>query len=453
MITNSNLKEKHFLELQKIFDDVSSVTDTDMDKIFKQIHKAATIKVSVNVYWDPNSKTKLNVTPKQNSTYLLFNFLMRIEKESVLKKTFRKRINLFLESLKDTIASGEISLTKLPGQIQMEKSNEVNLWNYCLGKFPLSIVPENLMKDFLFGFLYESDSPSEPVLEKLITKNGILLNEFSNYQEIFDTQVIPEFIQNAKSYVFEGSDPANVVFYINSFSKYFSEDFRNNIFEKILLEVQKEIQIYEENDCAFFVSGILRMVEKFNVLVESNFKPFFTSDKFKEILINVLTKMNFKGMNTIYFYLRLFNVTDKIGLPLSEIIVDEEYNIKVPLNHTSTNYWLSNRDDEINCLKQFIDIVKTNNIKTTLHFNQDKEISIFRSIDLLLETFFCLLDYHQVDLSGINIEVEKSLSDFVTEMKDRPELFTGKVECSTPIKIELDIVKQTFAILAKSKEV
>ena len=453
MITNSNLKEKHFLELKKIFDDVSSVTDTDMDKIFKQIHKAATVKVSVNVYWDPNSKTKLNVTPKQNSTYLLFNFLMRIEKESVLKKTFRKRINLFLGSLKDTIASGEISLTKLPGQIQMEKSNEVNLWNYCVGKFPLSIVPENLMKDFLFGFLYESDSPSEPVLEKLITKNGILLNEFSNYQEIFDTQVIPEFIQNAKSYVFEGSDPANVVFYINSFSKYFSEDFRNNIFEKILLEVQKEIQIYEENDCAFFVSGILRMVEKFNVLVESNFKPFFTSDKFKEILINVLTKMNFKGMNTIYFYLRLFNVTDKIGLPLSEIIVDEEYNIKVPLNHTSTNYWLSNRDDEINCLKQFIDIVKTNNIKTTLHFNQDKEISIFRSIDLLLETFFCLLDYHQVDLSGINIEVEKSLSDFVTEMKDRPELFTGKVECSTPIKIELDIVKQTFAILAKSKEV
>ena len=405
MITNSNLKEKHFLELKKIFDDVSSVTDTDMDKIFKQIHKAATVKVSVNVYWDPNSKTKLNVTPKQNSTYLLFNFLMRIEKESVLKKTFRKRINLFLESLKDTIASGEISLTKLPGQIQMEKSNEVNLWNYCVGKFPLSIVPENLMKDFLFGFLYESASPSEPVLEKLITKNGILLNEFSNYQEIFDTQVIPEFIQNAKSYVFEGSDPANVVFYINSFSKYFSEDFRNNIFEKILLEVQKEIQIYEENDCAFFVSGILRMVEKFNVLVESNFKPFFTSDKFKEILINVLTKMNFKGMNTIYFYLRLFNVTDKIGLPLSEIIVDEESNIKVPLSHTSTNYWLSNRDDEINCLKQFIDIVKTNNIKTTLHFNQDKEISIFRSIDLLLETFFCLLDYHQVDLSGINIEV------------------------------------------------
>lgn len=117
MITNSNLKEKHFLELKKIFDDVSSVTDTDMDKIFKQIHKAATVKVSVNVYWDPNSKTKLNVTPKQNSTYLLFNFLMRIEKESVLKKTFRKRINLFLESLKDTIASGEISLTKLPGQI------------------------------------------------------------------------------------------------------------------------------------------------------------------------------------------------------------------------------------------------------------------------------------------------------------------------------------------------
>ena len=194
MIINSNLKEKNFLELQKIFDDVSSVTDEDVDKIFKQVQKAATVKVSVNVYWDPNSKIKLNVTPKRNSTYLLFNFLMRIEKESVLKKTFRERINLFLESLKDTIASGEISLSKLPGQMQMEKSNEVNLWNYCIGKFPLSIVPENLMKDFLFGFLYESDFPSEPVLEKLITKNGILLNEFSDYQEIFDTQVIPEFI-------------------------------------------------------------------------------------------------------------------------------------------------------------------------------------------------------------------------------------------------------------------
>lgn len=432
MITNSNSKEKHFLELQKIFDDVSSVTDEDIDKIFNRVQKAATVKVSVNVYWDPNSKTKLNVTPKRNSTYLLFNFLMRIEKESVLKQTFRERINLFLESLKDTIASGEISLSKLPGQMQMEKSNEVNLWNYCVSKFPLSIVPNKLMKDFLFGFLYESDSPSETVLEKLITKNGFLLNEFSDYQEIFDTQVIPEFIQNAKSYVFEGSDPANVVFYINSFSKYFSEDFRNNIFEKILLEVQNEIQIYEEDDYAFFVSGILRMVEKFNVLVESNFKPFFTSDKFKKILINVLTKMNIEGKNTIYFYLRLFNVTDKIGIPLSEIIVDEEYNIKVPLNHTSTSYWLLNRDDEIHCLKQFIDIVKTKNIKTTLHFNQDKEISIFRSINLLLETFFCLLDYHQVDLSGINIEVEKSLSDFVTEIKDRPELFTGKVECSTP---------------------
>lgn len=453
MITNSNLKEKHFLELQKIFDDVSSVTDEDVDKIFKQVQKADTVKVSVNVYWDPNSKTKLNVTPKRNSTYLLFNFLMRIEKESVLKQTFRKQINLFLESLKDTIASGEISLSKLPGQMQMEKSNEVNLWNYCVGKFPLSIVPENLMKDFLFGFLYESDSPSEPVLEKFITKNGILLNEFSDYQEIFDTQVIPEFIQNARNYIFKESDPTMIVFYINSFSKYFSESFRNKIFEKIFLKIQQEIQTCSGNAFSYAVFGILTVIKTWDYNIQLEFESFFTPDKFKGILIETLNRMNREGKNTIYFYLRLFNVTDKIGLPLSEIIVDEEYNIKVSLNHTSTSYWLSNRDDEIGCLKQFIDIVKEKNIKTTLCFNQDKEISVFRTVDLLLETFFCLLDYHQVDLSGINIEVEKSLSDFVTEMKDRPELFTGKVECSTPIKIELDVVKQTFAILAKSKEV
>lgn len=453
MITNSNLKEKHFLELKRIFDDVSSVTDEDVDKIFKQVQKAATVKVSVNVYWDPNSKTKLNVTPKQNSTYLLFNFLRRIGSERTLKKVFREKINLFLESLKDTIASGEISLSKLPGQMQMEKSNEVNLWNYCVGKFPLSTVPENLMKDFLFGFLYESDSPSEPVLEKLITKNGILLNEFSDYQEIFDTQVIPEFIQNAKNYIFKESDPTMIVFYINSFSKYFSESFRNKIFEKIFLEIQQEIQTCSGNAFNYAVFGILTVIKTWDYNIQSEFESFFTPDKFKGILIETLNRMNREGKNTIYFYLRLFNVMDKIGIPLSEIIVDREYNIKVPLNHTSTSYWLSNRDDEIYCLKLSLNLVKDKNIKTTLQFNQEKELSVFKTVNALLETIFCLLGYHQVDLSEINIEVDKSLSKFISEVKDSPELFTGKLECTNSIDIELDVVKETFTILSKAKEV
>jgi len=152
--------------------------------------------------------------------------------------------------------------------------------------------------------------------------------------------------------------------------------------KSIFLEIQQEIQTCSGNVFNYAVFGILTVIKTWDYNIQSEFESFFTPDKFKGILIETSNRMNREGKNTIYFYLRLFNVTDKIGLPLSEIIVDREYNIKVPLNHTSTSYWLSNRDDEIGCLKQFIDIVKTNNIKITLHFNQDK-ISVFRSIDLL----------------------------------------------------------------------
>lgn len=446
----STSEEKRLLVLKQIFDDVSSVTDEDVDTILKQLERDT---ISARVYWDPNSETKLSLKPKRNITYFLFDFFIKIQSTDSSKEYFKNKLNQFLECLKEAILKNDEYLTKLPGQIQMKSNNSIDVRNYYDGQFPLSIIPNTQINKFLFDLIHTFDTFSKTFLKSIITKDGELLNEFSDYQEIFDTKVISQFIQDAKECLLEGNDPSNIIDYINSFSEYFSEDFRNNIFQEVLTGCQNGIKTCNGKNFAQILPGILRAVERFKKDVEPEFKPFFTPDKFKGILIETLNRMNREGKNTIYFYLRLFNVIDKIGIPLSEIIVDEEYNIKVPLNETSTSYWLSNRDEEIYCLKLFLNLVKDKNIKTTLQFNQEKELSVFKTVNALLETVFCLLGYHQVDLSEIDIEMNKSLSKFISEVKDRPELFTGKVECTNSIDIELDVVEETFTILSKAKEV
>lgn len=351
MITNSKLKEKHFLELQKIFDDVSSVTDEDIDKIFKQIQKAATVKVSVNVYWDPNSKTKLNVTPKRNSTYLLFNFLMRIEKESVLKKTFKERINLFLESLKDTIAIGEISPTKLPGQMQMEKSNKINLLNYCVGKFPLSIVPNKLMKDFLFGFLYESDSPSEPVVGETYYLFSIELKEiyrlggavteyyFSAFKEYFKS-----LLNKLKKDLIDENRDERFIFgqkndiYVESDS-YLQGDF--------------PLEILSENQLKMFFSYVFKTNETLFGLIEDNGKVVEELSHYQQYIDEVIATLRLLGIS--YF-------------------LDDDDNFKLLTQLKNTNKKFSKND-----LETFIsDLSKLS--KVWKHFNSETVSEIIKTV-------------------------------------------------------------------------